>query len=98
MLRFAYTLHAGGTCAQRVAARLIPRFAHRFPQKLEQAAAALVSITGSHSSTKDPDGVRALSKVGVLGTCGYAANVEQLQYLSTEIYRPPKQCPNGLHQ
>lgn len=53
----------GGTCAQRVAARLIPRFAHRFPQKLEQAAAALITITGSHSSVKDPDSVRALSKV-----------------------------------
>jgi hypothetical protein len=60
-------LYAGGTCAQRVAARLIPRFAHRFPQKLEQAAAALITITSSHSSTKDPDCVRALSKVSSSG-------------------------------
>ena len=74
--------HAGGTCAQRVAARLIPRFAHRFPQKLEQAAAALIAITGSHSSTKDPDGVRALSKVRVPGTHIYGPLAELCQYLS----------------
>jgi hypothetical protein len=82
--------HAGGTCAQRVAARLIPRFAHRFPQKLEQAAAALISITGSHSSTKDPDGVRALSKVSMLGTCGHAALMGQWQYISAANVRSPQ--------
>ena len=64
----------GGTCAQRVAARLIPRFSARFPQQLEGAAAALIAITGSHSSTKDPEAVRALSK---------AARPEALNGLAT---------------
>lgn len=74
---------AGGACAQRLAARLIPRFLHCFPDSLDAAATVLISLSECRrisSSAGENDEIRATVTAtrcealqGLATVCGLAA-------------------------
>lgn len=74
-----HALFAGDPAARRLAARLLPRFAHRFPEKLDAAARALMDISAWDGSGLNPslqhiaDATRLDALLGLSEVCTSAA-------------------------